>query len=304
VSLVRSVTVRGEALTLRPLEGLQEFRECVELQELTWGVGFSQRVPLALLRVTQRLGGVTAGAFDAEGTQVAFVYGVTGLEGDGLLHWSDMLAVLPEWRGSGLGFLLKLYQKDFLLELGVRRMRWTFDPLESRNAHLNIHRLGVICREYAVDMYGESNSPLHQGVGTDRFVPLWEMDSDRVSRRTSGEAPGSPPDLPDAFSLDRSGDLVAPAAAHPALADVGWTPDLSAGEGVPDLSGVFVPIPADFQALKSGDLELAVRWRRATRAVLAPALAAGWEVREFFRGEDISRYLLVPPTYSESNGDT
>jgi predicted GNAT superfamily acetyltransferase len=102
--------------------------------------------------------------------------GFAGWVGGRPIHWSDMLAVLPEARDLGLGRRLKEFQRDTLLERGVRDVYWTFDPLESRNAHLNFGHLGVTCREYVRDCYGQSASHLHAGLATDRFVVHWALD--------------------------------------------------------------------------------------------------------------------------------
>lgn len=279
-------------LEIRPMETDEERRACVALQEETWGADFSERVPLAILAVAQRLGGVASGAFDASGRLVGFVFGLTGLEAGRPVHWSDMLAVRPEFRDSGLGRALKLHQRELLLARGVKRMYWTFDPLESRNGRLNLSRLGGVVWEYVEDMYGRSDSPLHAGIGTDRLVVVWEMDSPRVARRLAGvERPPTLDELrevPDAFPLRMEGEFPVPGEAEP--------PDPE--EEVP--GGVLVPIPRNIQALKSRSLELAVAWRTATRAVLRPLLATGrWEVTELIPGEAVSRYLLEPRDASE-----
>lgn len=283
--------------TIRPFETIQDFRECVELQEDTWGRGFSERVSLAILKVSQILGGVASGAYDADGTLVGFVFGMTGVRDGELAHWSDMLAVRPEARDSGLGRRLKAYQREVMLEQGVEKMYWTFDPLRSRNAHLNLTRLGAVVREYRVDMYGaETDSPLHRGIGTDRFVALWLLSSERVRTRIAawaggsagpvdGEGPGSP----------GPAEAVGLASAPFALEAVEGTPHPTPGEPRLDLGNdaVRVAIPSDIGGLMAADTDLAVRWRHATRAVFRHYIAEGLEVREFERGERSSTYVLA-----------
>ena len=105
---------------IRPFETLDELRACVELQEETWGPGFTEKVPVSLIKVSQRLGGVAAGAWDERGNLLGFVFGITGIEGRRPVHWSDMLAVRPELRNEGLGWRLKTYQRRVLLDRGVR----------------------------------------------------------------------------------------------------------------------------------------------------------------------------------------
>lgn len=275
----------SDGYTIRPFTTTEEYRDCVRLQEDTWGAGFSERVSPAILKVSQILGGLASGAYAADGRLVGFVFGMTGVRDGEVVHWSDMLAVRPEARDAGLGRRLKEYQRDEMLGRGVEKMFWTFDPLQSRNAHLNITRLGAVVREYRENMYGDTDSPLHQGIGTDRFVALWLLGSDRVRSRLAVESSssdtgvGSRVPTPLALDADASG-------RHPRPAD----PVLSL-----HASAVRVKIPADVSALMHDDLPLAVAWREATRAVFGHYLSAGWEVREFERDGSTSTYLVCAP---------
>ncbi len=281
---------------IRPFSTVEEYRACVDLQEETWGDGFSERVSPAILKVSQKLGGVAAGAYSKEGRLVGFVFGMTGVRGGEVAHWSDMLAVRPEARDAGLGRRLKEYQREHLLDRGIERMYWTFDPLQSRNAHLNISKLGAVVREYEENMYGDTDSPLHRGIGTDRFVALWLLGSERVRDRMV---------LPS--DKGRAGSSVLFQEAPPALAGEGETghprpatPDLTLGE-LP----VRIEIPSDIVSLMRDDLELAIEWRAATRAAFGHYIASGLEVREFMRGARTSSYLLAPigdDDNSHSNG--
>ena len=266
--------------TIRPFSSIDDFRECVALQEETWGTGFSERVPLAILKVSQILGGVSAGAYAADGHLVGFVFGMTGLRGGELAHWSDMLAVRAEARDSGLGTKLKAYQRERVMEAGVRRMYWTFDPLQARNAYLNFSKLGIVVREYAQDMYGQTDSPLHRGIGTDRMIPLWILNSDRVSARLSGMERF---EAPDADALPR------------ALASTGGEGDPVPSDPVLDIDAdrMLVAIPSDLASVMDRSVELALAWRMATRAVFTHYLGAGYEARELIRGEHTSDYVLA-----------
>jgi predicted GNAT superfamily acetyltransferase len=256
---------------IRPLETLEEYAACVALQESTWGVGFSERVPTAILKVSQRIGGVTAGAFDAEGQLLGFVFGMTGVERGDLVHWSDMLAVQPGLHNLGLGRRLKLYQRDVCRAIGVRRIYWTYDPLVARNAHFNFNALGVYAVEYVENMYGANTaSVLHRGVGTDRFVVAWPI--------------GEP----------------APAhLLHEMTAEVAdGTPVLNEGE-LPDATPVVrVEVPCDIAAVQAHDIGDAAEWRRATRQAFRSAEHAGYRVAGFYRDAAASRcfYALVHPS--------
>jgi predicted GNAT superfamily acetyltransferase len=183
-----------DGIVIRRVETQAEYEECVRIQDETWGAGFSERVPAAILKVGQYIGGVTAAAFDRLGENrpmLGFVFGLTGVRDGQLVHWSDMLAVRPEARNHGIGRRLKLYQRELVAELGVTQILWTFDPLVARNAHLNLNSLGARVTDYVSDMYGaDTGSALHQGIGTDRFVVTWEIGeavSGNAGRRGGGE---------------------------------------------------------------------------------------------------------------------
>jgi chorismate synthase len=264
-------------LHIRQLGTQEEFEACVALQHETWGADFSERVPAAILKVGQRLGGVTAGAFDAQERLVGFVFGITGIEHGRLVHWSDMLAVRPGLRDHGIGRRLKEFQRETLLRLGVGVIYWTFDPLVARNAHLNFNRLGVEVREYVTDMYGSNtDSALHRGLGTDRFIVAWEI-----------AAPGAidTPQRPEAVSTARilnasDGDGV------PAM------PRLHEG---PAGAPLRVEIPLEIDKVQEVSLALAGRWRATTRAALTWGLARGYRVAGFYRDADARRgyYILA-----------
>lgn len=274
----------SETFAIRSLSTLEEYSECVQLQEQTWGRGFSERVPVAILKVSQRLGGVVAGAYDADDRLVGFVFGMTGWEDGRAVHWSDMLAVRPELRGTGLGRRLKEFQRECMLAQGVDVIYWTFDPLESRNAYLNISRLGVVVREYARDMYGDTDSPLHKGIGTDRFIARWEIATERVVRRLAGPGPRFT-ELLDGTERalaveDADAEMVRP--AEPVL-------------GL-DARRIAVAVPRDIQGVKAKATDLAVAWRKATRSVFTHYLGRGYEVRELVREGPYSSYTLEGPS--------
>lgn len=267
--------------TIRPFRTHQDYEACIALQEATWGSGFSERVPMALMIVSQRLGGVAAGAFDDDGSLAGFIFGLSGIENGSPVHWSDMLAVRTDCRGRGLGIRLKSYQRNVVLENGIRRMYWTFDPLESQNAYINLARLGIVAREYVENMYGQTDSPLHRGIGTDRFVALWQLDAARVERRLAEQE--SPAAIEELAGVPRVLDCT---PASPS----GW-PEPEARE-TPRADQVLAAIPSNIQALKAATPELAARWREATRSVLRSYLSNGYEVCELIRGARVSHYLL------------
>lgn len=272
----------GDDYSIRPFQTIEEYQACAELQEETWGRGFSERVPTAILKVSQMLGGVAAGAYSPDGRLMGFVFGMTGLRNGETVHWSDMLAVRPGVRHQGLATRLKAYQRDQVLPLGIEKMYWTFDPLRSRNAYLNFRKLGVVAREYLEDMYGATDSPLHRDIGTDRLVALWLLGSDRVKVRLGGAASkqqGEPVQAGTTVVLGAVGDGELP---RPDVPNLSLTADK-----------VLITIPTDVGAVMEADAELARAWRAATRSAFVHYLARGYEARDFVRGPRTSRYVLA-----------
>ena len=177
-------------IVIREIKGHAELREIEQLQREIWGVEELEVYPALALKPQQEVGAILIGAF-AEGRMVGFVFGFPGiLDGETIIH-SDMLGVLPAYRSQNLGYRLKLAQREKAIALGVKRITWTFDPLQSRNAHLNFNKLGVIADRYFVDYYGTTSSFLHQH-GTDRLWVTWWLQSERVTSRLRLDAhPGS-----------------------------------------------------------------------------------------------------------------
>jgi predicted GNAT superfamily acetyltransferase len=166
---------------------LAEFERCVELQGAVWGYDNGDIVPRRLFLLASKIGGQVIGAFTSTGLMIGFAMALPGVrEGKPYLH-SHMLAVLPEYRNAGLGRRMKLAQRDDALERGFELMEWTFDPLESKNAYLNLTKLGALSRRYVADFYGPSSSPLQAGLPTDRLYAEWWLRSPRVEAALRGE---------------------------------------------------------------------------------------------------------------------
>lgn len=173
------------AISFRELQRPEDMMPVVELQYEIWGQ--SDATPANQLVISVKTGGHVIGAFDGE-KLIGFAYGFPAvLLGQEPWIASHMLAVRPEYAGSGLGRALKWWQRDLVLAQGYSRMTWTFDPLEARNAHLNLNRLGAVAREYIVNCYGIMDDRLNAGLPSDRLMAEWNMRSERVERAKAGE---------------------------------------------------------------------------------------------------------------------
>jgi predicted GNAT superfamily acetyltransferase len=185
-------TAMGTEVVIRSCQGFEELEACVRLQVETWGYADGDVIPRRAFTVAQRIGGQAIGAFEGH-QMVGFAMSLPGIKAAKTpgtapmpyLH-SHMLAVTPRYRNSGIGRHLKLYQREEALSRGISLMEWTFDPLEIKNAFLNIHKLGVIVRSYSPNFYGVSSSRLQGGLPTDRLHAEWWMDSERVKAILTG----------------------------------------------------------------------------------------------------------------------
>jgi predicted GNAT superfamily acetyltransferase len=185
-------------ITIRHLDKVEEYDECVRLEHVTWGPEIS--VPNGVFIVAHHTGGQVFAAFDGL-KMIGFTLGVVGLRKFSppagratapgaytpIIH-SHLTAVLNDYRNHGIGRRLKLFQRQDALNRSIPLVEWTFDPLEVKNGYFNIVRLGVIVRRYIPNCYGITESPLHSGIPTDRFVPEWWLDSDRVKNIVDGPA--------------------------------------------------------------------------------------------------------------------
>ena len=263
----------ADGTVIRELAQHEERAEAVRIQDETWGAGFTERVPAAILLVAQKTGGVAAGAFSPEGRMLGFVFGMMGVRDGQLIHWSDLLAVRPEAQGRRLGEALKTFQRDHCRALGIETMYWTFDPLVARNAHLNLNRLGAAVDEFVPNMYGtNTSSPLH-ALGTDRFIAAWNVST-------------TPEPLPSSASLLVGAPVVAGAGSEAPAG--GWT--------LPDAPAVAIRIPSDYQSLVRADVERARQWRTSTSGAFSHYFTRGYRVTAFVPPHGPhATYLLSSP---------
>ena len=267
------------AVEIHPLRTDADLRQCVDLQRATWGAHYEDLVPPSILTVAQKIGGVAAGAFEPGGRMIGFVFGMAGVRRGEIVHWSDMLAVREDARDRGIGRQLKEYQRSAAKASGAATMYWTYDPLVARNAHLNFNRLGVTVDEYVEDMYGASDSDLHRGLGTDRFVVAWPLGDD--SRAKPAGALPAPAEAGAAVVLNPDARVMTPA-------------QLAALDAAPP-AALRVEIPLDIVHVRDSAPDEAARWRTSTRQAFEWALGRGYTVSRFAADQSRRRghYLLT-----------
>ena len=263
-------------ITIREINKVAEMRAVEGLEKEVWGIPDLDVVPLTHLVAAKEAGGVLIGAFDGE-TLVGFVYGFPSLERGQMAHHSHMLAVKPAYRNYDLGRRLKLAQREHVIAQGIDLISWTFDPLQSLNAHFNFGKLGVLADRYFVNFYGEDAASFLHQTGTDRLWVSWLVSSERVQGLINGDSyqvssdHGSPLVQVETDDSSRRNDL---------------TEGLSRDQAA-------IEIPSNIDALPR---ETGWRWREDTRWAFTEALKAGYIVDAFVREKRsdrrIGKYLL------------
>jgi predicted GNAT superfamily acetyltransferase len=258
------------SIAIRDLESFEDLQRAEAVEREVWALADRDLLPLTLAVATKAAGSVWIGAFD--GDQMAgFAFGFPGIENGHLILHSHLLAVREVYRDLNVGHKLKLAQRERALGMRIQRVTWTFDPLQSKNAHLNFGKLGVISDSYKADFYGpETSSVLHRN-STDRLWVTWPLTSRRVRDRLEGK--DNRTELLDLLScllplVKFNGE------GRPVRTDL--TEALSRQR-------IAIEIPSDILAVEHKDLELAREWRLATRWAFTEALKAGFFVAEFCR---------------------
>ncbi len=266
---------------IRELTKPEEFKECMRIQLAAWGMPPEEIVPHHIMRSVAKFGGLAIGAFDGE-KLVGFAFGLPGSYNERPVHYSHMVAVLPEYRNRGIGFQLKLRQREMAMEQGFDLMIWTFDPLQALNAWFNLRKLGVICRRYYVNYYGPMEDELNRGMETDRFLAEWWLTSPRVERRIKGMSGGDAEGCL-AMEVEEQEEFRVP---------VGFKYNL-------DCDRVLVEIPANIVSIKRKNLDVAKKWQMALRDVLLAYLNRGYIVSNVVRREGLYYYLLAKASLEE-----
>ena len=282
------------APVIKLLDTPEDMNAVEELQRAVWPGSETDVVPAHMLITAVHNGGIVAGAF-VDGRMIGFVFGFPGLEstpdGPRPKHCSHMMGIHPEYRDSGVGFALKRAQWQMVRHQGLDHITWTYDPLLSRNAYLNVSKLGAVCNTYRRSEYGDMRDGLNAGLPSDRFQVDWWINTRRVERRLD-KHPRRPLKLDD-FSKAELYPLYEPHAARQAG---GW---IRPPEHYPHLEGhlLLAEIPSDFNALKDADFPLARDWRFFSREIFETAFSAGYIVTDFIFENGHSFYVL-------SNGES
>lgn len=285
-------------LRIAMCETIADFHACEDLHLAIWEGSEREIVPYDILRAIGHAGGTVVGAWD--GTQmVGMALSFVAFGAAGAYHHSHLLGVLPASRRWGVGWRLKMAQRAFVLAQGLHLMTWTFDPLESANAHLNFAKLGVISRTYLPDFYGAMPEALNAGMPSDRLLVEWRLDTPHVlGRLATAESSATFGPLVSAESLD------APYLLR--MTDDGAPLTLPFPQAAEGFGRLRIEIPAHIQAIKATDPARALAWRLTTRAAFTDALTHGYFIAEYraprFHRPECGCYLLsAAPASREEN---
>jgi len=273
---------------IRLLESPEEMTAVEDLQRQVWPGSETDVVPAHLLITSIHAGGLVIGAFEGENL-VGFLFGFPGIEslpdGPRAKHCSHMMGILEAHRDSGIGFALKRAQWQMVRHQGLDHITWTFDPLLSRNAYLNIGRLGAVCNTYLPAYYGQMRDGLNAGLPADRFHVDWWIRTSRVDRRLSKRARGT-------LKLEAVLKAEIQHLYHPTKRADGW---LAPSEHFtpPTDRLALAEIPCDFLSLKAADLSLARDWRFFMREVFQTLFQSGYLVTDFVYDRASNRSLYV-----------
>ncbi len=274
-------------------ETVADFHACEDVQLAVWEGSEREIVPYDILRAIVHAGGTVVGAWDG-GQMVGMALSFVAWGAEGAYHHSHLLGVLSAYRRWGIGWQLKMAQRAFILAQGLHLMTWTFDPLESANAHLNFAKLGVISRTYLPDFYGAMPEALNAGMPSDRLLVEWRLDAPHVlGRLATIESRATFGPLVSAESLDAL-YLLRMAPDGSPLAPLSLD-----GKESGTVGRYRIEIPASIQALKATDPARALDWRLATRAAVTDALARGYLITDYraprFHRPGCGCYLLSTP---------
>lgn len=263
-------------IRIRLAESRADYEACVQLQRAVWGLDDVELTSAIQFIATTFAGALVHLAETPEGNVVGFAYAFPALRHGQVHYHSDLLAVLPDHQARGLGVRLKWAQRDEVLRRGVQRVTWTYDPMQARNANLNLRRLGARALEFVEDFYGITSSALHHGLPTDRLVIQWDLEAPEVQRLSQeGEPPRTvaTPDLPRINDVKWQAGWALP--SDPQL-------DLDAPE-------LLLEIPPDWDVLCKSAPRQAESWHTKVRLALRTYMGRGYVVAGFAPSEERGR---------------
>ena len=274
---------------IRDLTTIEEFRQVVALEQAIWGyTDTADLVTVPVFIFTVHRGATLLGAVEPSGRMVGFAYAVMGMKDRRPMQWSHMAGVLQEFRG-GLGYRLKLAQRERALSQGLDLIEWTFDPLQAMNAHFNFAKLGCVADEYAANFYGESTSALHRGTPTDRLVASWRIAEAHVVRRVE-----------QATALRaRSHDVSAAPIVNPTELDGQWRKATSIDLSRDDRR-VWIEIPTGFTEMQQQAPDRALQWRMDLRQMFQAYFAKGYRAVDFVLQREAGSGVIYWPANQKS----
>src|SRR5947199_7297309 len=177
---------KQRSIVIRDLESLEDLQQAEAVEREVWALADRDVLPMTMAVATKAAGSIWIGAFD--GPEMAgFAFGFLGVEQGHLMLHSHMLAVREPYRDLDVGHNLKVAQRDRALAMRIQEITWTFDPLQSKNAHLNFGKLGVISSSYKIDFYGPETSSVPHRSRIDRLSVTWAMTRRPVRRLREGQ---------------------------------------------------------------------------------------------------------------------
>jgi predicted GNAT superfamily acetyltransferase len=277
-------------IQIRDLTAIDEFRQVIALEKAIWGYtdeGDLVTVPVFIFTVHR--GASLVGAFASDGRMVGFAYAVVGMKNGKPMLWSHMAGVLPEFRG-GLGYRLKLAQRDRALAQGYDLIEWTFDPMQAMNAHFNFAKLGGVVEEYAPNFYGESTSVLHRGTPTDRVVLSWKIAEPHVVRRL--ERSRQPQEA--VAATVRAHEVAGAPIVNTTVMEGEWRKTTKIDLTIKERR-LWIEIPTGFTEMQQRAPDRALAWRMDVRQMFDEYLAKGYRAVDFVLQRDagFGRYLLA-----------
>jgi predicted GNAT superfamily acetyltransferase len=270
-------------ITYKQLKTLEELKLCEKVQLAVWEFDLLDTIPARFMLVVHKHGGFAMGAFDGD-LMIGFVFGVAAIHYGRPSQHSHMLAVLPEYRNQGIGFKLKIAQRRDAMSRNIDLITWAFDPLQSKNAYLNLNKLGVIACSYDINLYGEeTSSELHSGLGTDRLLAEWWLAGDKVKSILDDTQEVVKKRHMDGININKTNrneqELLVPVES-----DLTLTNDV-----------LLLEIPDDIEEIKQLNIQVAHQWREHVQKALIHYFNAGYYVNyvHIEREDDARRTYYV-----------